>query len=136
MSKKQPIKVDIISREEGLVIIQNLAAAPNHLGVIIDQDGIREVNKLEQTNLTPEEQQNIIDLIAQNNTIKRPNTRAEKILDKIKNRINTIKRNKKQSLNDQLEQKQIKINQDKNNKISESKKKKENKNGHNKNYKI
>lgn len=94
MSKLENIKVSVISKEEGLNTIRKYSEYPNQLGIIVDQESIEKLSDTLQKTVLPEAQQQVIDDIINKNAIKRKNTKTESSLDKIKEKINAVKKEK------------------------------------------
>lgn len=94
MSKLENIKVSVISKEEGLNTIRKHSEYPNQLGIIVDQESIEKLSDTLQKTVLPEAQQQVIDDIINKNAIKRKNTKTESSLDKIKEKINAVKKEK------------------------------------------
>lgn len=94
MSKLENIKVSVISKEEGLNTIRKYSEYPNQLGIIVDQESIEKLSDTLQKTVLPETQQQVIDDIINKSAIKRKNTKTESSLDKIKEKINAVKKEK------------------------------------------
>lgn len=124
MSKLENIKVSVISKEEGLNTIRKHSEYPNQLGIIVDQESIEKLSDTLQKTVLPEAQQQIIDDIINKNAIKRKNTKTESSLDKIKEKINAVKKEKANiRKNDEikLDKEQQKLNKNNKNKKENNK---------------
>lgn len=124
MSKLENIKVSVISKEEGLNTIRKHSEYPNQLGIIVDQESIEKLSDTLQKTVLPEAQQQVIDDIINKNAIKRKNTKTESSLDKIKEKINAVKKEKANiRKNDEikLDKEQQKLNKNNKNKKENNK---------------